>query len=374
LKKCENTLVFHVYRDRTLKQTRLRKPKGSNVSNSNSIQIGRGIKFRLHDETALAKVRSWIVNGDGKTILANEENTSNPYIFAARPLSPGFDGTPVYPKLQEYHADYSKRDDNRMMPVRYLRNSQNKKVSIDSLTLEKLKDLKKNEINDWFKSEVSQKGLETIQKEGFFIRMNKWRKVTDKKSPPEIREIMKAFQNPNRPYKAKMYYQNEGNYLLALYKHKAEKKELREILIIPYWEIQSRRISDLLPNSLSDKKGNQYLLSSNEHGKQIYQMNKRVLLYQESPNEIWDNPFDANLQNRLYCITGINSDSRLTLLSHRSTGFIRLDNKLERIKFKDGKYEENEPITYRRIRSSMINALIEGIDFRLTYDGKLIKL
>lgn len=374
LEKCENTLVFHVYRDRTLKQTRKRKTNGRKGSNSNGIQIGRGIKFRLHDETALAKVRSWIKNEEGKTILANEKNTLNPYIFAARPLSPGFEGTPVYPRLQEYHSTFSKREDNRMMPVRYLRNFQDKKVSISSLTIEKLKDLKKNEINDWFKSEVSQKGLETVQNEGFFIRMNKWRKVTDKKSPPEIREVMKAFQNPNRPHKAKMYYQNEGNYLLALYKHKGEKKELREILIIPYWEIQSRRLNDLLPNSLTDKKGNQYLLSSDEHGKQIYQLNKRVLLYQESPNEIWENPYPENLSKRLFIITGINSDTRMNFLIHYSTGFEKEENIIKKLELKGGKssIDINPPL--QRISSSKINALIEGIDFRITYDGKLIKL
>lgn len=357
--QCENTLVFHVYRDRTMKQTR----KKSN----NTIQVGKGIKVRLHDETALAKVRAWIIDGNGRMVLANEKNSPNPEIFASRPLGPGFDGSPVYPKLQEYQKQYSKNEDNRLMPVKYLRNIHGKKIPIKSLTPDTLNELKKNEINLWFLEEVKEKSLDQIKQDGFFIKMIKWRKIIKGESKPEIRNVMKAFHNQRLSYKNKMYYVNEGNYLLAIYKHRKDDKESRELIILPYWQIEPKSIIQLIPSSITDKKGNIYLLSNEDHGSQIYQLNKRVLLYENSPAEIWENPFSDNLTKRLYLTTGINSDTRMNFLIHNSS-------KHNDLELKDGKFIYDNITPFRRIRSSMVNALIEGIDFRLTYDGKLIKL
>jgi hypothetical protein len=307
-------------------------------------------------------------------ILANDKNSPNPEVFASRPLGPGFDGSPVYPKLKEYHDQYSKNEDNRMMPVKYLRNTQNKKIPIQSLTHDSLKDLKNNEINQWFLEEIKEKGLEQVKQNGFFIKMIKWRKIVKGESKPEIRNVMAAFHNSRLSYKNKMYYVNEGNYLLAIYKYRKEEKESRELIILAYWQIQPKRISELIPESLTDKKGNKFFLKTEDHGPQIFQLNKRVLLFEKTPVEIWEKPYSENLTRRLYLITGINSDTRMNFLIHNSTGYGNAANKSEKLVLRGGEYSHENIFPFHRISSSKVNALIEGIDFRLTYDGKLIKL
>jgi hypothetical protein len=383
-RRCENTLVFHVYRDRTLKQTKLKKQR--NFSKDS------GIKLQLHKETALGNVRSWKYNENGNISWDKKDSGEFNRVFTTRKALGDTEekGKPVFKKLETYAKDrpeeLKKGGQMRIMPVYFLWTKNGKRIRISELKKEHLDTLRNNEINSWFLDEVKQLGLDTIQRNGFFIPVKKMRIIKNTTKPLMVRMHPKAFNNNSQPEKSPIYYENTGNFGLLIYKNHSGKKENRTFTIVSNLSAKSLGNKVVIETTL-EKNSLTFDLDRGNKGPRVLQIGKRVLLYEQNENEIWDNLSNENISKRLYKIKGlsyarIKSGSKIfdygytDLLIHNSTGKIKKENGIigDVIQEK-GLFFNNDPVIYNRCLSHIqLNALIENIDFRITYDGNIVML
>ena len=114
--------------------------------------------------------------------------------------------------------------------------------------------------------------------------------------------------------------------------------------------------------------------------KAILKIGTMVLLYENSPDEIWELE-DADIKKRLYKVIGL-SNQRIVRPSGKIDEYatIVLRNNQEArqasdLKTLDGVFTSDEEYKpQRKLNHNQFNALIEGIDFKLTTLGKLTKL
>jgi CRISPR-associated endonuclease Csn1 len=363
-KLCESTLINHVFRDRTFVQTK-RKLKKKGSEEPQRFQTGKGIKAQLHNETALGRVQAPQVGGLPKTVFTKREN-----IEKAK--------KPVFGKISEYVAQNKeaiKRGDFRMMPVYRLQTQNGQKISIDQLTTSQLKRLKDNDLNRFFLKDVQSKGLEKVQQDGFFTPLRKARIDTNTTNPIPVRKITEAFQNSGDEARHHMYYENAQNYALALYRNTDGKKEKRIYRVISYFELAAIGSSHNFPETVMEK-GLEYFLETGFSGQQVFQIGKSVLLFENSVDEIWNDLSPTNLRHRLHKVDGIWNDGRITFLIHNESAIIQSpDGSARKGRPKGGtwKNDAENPI-FLQVSKSNINAIIEGIDFKLEYDSTITRI
>jgi CRISPR-associated endonuclease Csn1 len=382
--RCEQTLVFHVYRDRTLKQTKLKNT--SNYSPQN------GIKLQLHKETPLGIVRAWKYNDQNELKWDRDELGDFNKVFTNRKSLGDTEekGKPVFRKLESYAKnkpdELKKGGSQRILPAYSLWTKQGKKIRISDLTEKDLEKIKDNDINNWFLDEVNQFGLDTIKKNGFYIPIKRMRIIKSVIKPLKVRDVSSAFHNSDNPDKHSMYYENSGNYGLLIYKNNSNKKELRLFKMIS--NFKSKEIIQLIQNELIiEDNTRMFELDHGVKKAKVLSIGKRILLFEKSDEEIWDNMSPENISKRLYKIKGLSvSRPKINgkyydyaysdLLIHNSTGKVKSDNnKIADVVQEKGVFLNSDPFIANRCLSHLqINALIEGIDFRLTYDGALIKI
>jgi CRISPR-associated endonuclease Csn1 len=119
----------------------------------------------------------------------------------------------------------------------------------------------------------------------------------------------------------------------------------------------------------------------------VFHKGQRILLYEKSPDEIWENDSPENLYPRLYVVDGISIQRQkqksgkidnygvLILRIHNSTGKKSLNNNvIEDIKIVNQPFRLTDHTPRLKLLHGQVNALVEGIDFVLSYDGKLEQL
>lgn len=397
---CDRTLVYHVTRDRLHVQTKL---KFWDRNGNKRFQQGHGVKASLHKDTALGNVRTW-EHKNGETVWKRNPDGSFDRVFATRKdvIDPTTKATarPHFPPMEEYIAarksEYKAGAAMRVLPVLRLRMKDGKRRRIIDLTEPDLHQLKDNDLNRHFLNELHRLGgLDEIKEEGFFLPVKKVRVAKAVTQPPKVRSYPTAFQSPNRSHKHAICYENEENYAIGVYSNFEGKKELRKyILLSPLDTV--RTTANLLFESPINFDGKEYHIEGRGLGPRILRKGVRVLLFVNHPDEIWGNP---ELQcKRLYTVKGIDDDG-IKLYFHSearpTTDVIRHMNEVvdrqnlaAGVLDKSGKVKESKLSTpkggdvidrfiefpYVKFKASNFNALIEGIDFELSYDGRLTKL
>ncbi len=100
--------------------------------------------------------------------------------------------------------------------------------------------------------------------------------------------------------------------------------------------------------------------------KSILKIGKLVVLWEKSPDEVWDLN-QSEVRKRVFKITSFESDGRIQMRFHQQA---KPDKEL--VKASEMNFlESNEKL---RISVSKFNALVEGVDFKLSPLGKITKI
>ncbi|MBK9451999.1 MAG: hypothetical protein IPN95_21785 [Bacteroidetes bacterium] len=195
---CDQTLVYHVYRDRLNVQSKFKyRDRNGHVH----YKTGQGVKAPLHKETALGNVRSW-EQKDGETVWKRNDEGGFERIYATRKdvvdKSTKAIAKPHFPLMVDYISarkdEYKAGGNQRVLPVYKLRLKDGKRARILGLTEADLENLKENDLNAHFLNEVAASSLEEVQANGFFLPVKKVRVATRASEPPMVRQVQKAFQ------------------------------------------------------------------------------------------------------------------------------------------------------------------------------------
>ncbi len=176
-------------------------------------------------------------------------------------------------------------------------------------------------------------------------------------------------------YKRQYHVDNDRNYLMVIYIGKDKKgKENRDCEVVSNLEAAKffKRSND---RSTVD---NQMVPIYSPNGYELaytLKIGTMVLLYENTPEEVWEQD-QAGLQKRLYKVTGI---STLTINKYKYGTLVLTHHQEARpatdIKEKNGKYISGEEIRPRiRMLHTQINALVEGVDFRINDIGEITRL
>jgi|GEM_PF-3551423 len=378
---CDNTLVYHVHRDNTLRPSKfaIRNRSGKIIG----YKQGKGIKAPLHMETALANVRTWEEKSDGSLKWKRGEEGSFITTFATRKeMVPGT--KTIFPKLKQYaderKSEFEKEGKREILPVLRLRMKDGKRIELKRMTEADLPNLKPNDLNAHFLDAVAKEGLAALKNDGFFLPVYKARIPKRVQTPPKIRNVPVAFQHPERSHKHSVHYENDSNYAMAIYRSHQGKKEKRTFLVQPYLGLNPENAKHPFPLTLHEK-GIDYDLAGPTGGMQVFRMGQRVLLYENTPEEIWNDTSPGNLGKRLYKTVGIFNKSesfpygRQTFQKHDETGFEKLaSGEINRIDAKSAAFRSDDSnIPVRVLLHTQINALVEGIDFRMNHLGEIEK-
>lgn len=170
-------------------------------------------------------------------------------------------------------------------------------------------------------------------------------------------------------YKQTVHVWNDSNYMIAIYEGQDSngrlKREFEEVKNIDaamyYRKSNDRRFTGdgIIP--IRSASGYQLLCR--------LQIGTMVLLYENSPEEIWELD-KSSLQKRLYKVTGMSlADGRMVLTHHQEC---RLSSE---VKQKDGAFQVNEEFRPKiRISMNHFKALVKGTDFKLNDLGEIKRL
>lgn len=180
--------------------------------------------------------------------------------------------------------------------------------------------------------------------------------------------------SPKR-YKQQYHVMNDRNYMLAIYIGRDKKgKEKRDFELINNLQASTffKRSTD---KELIDKRITP--LSSIHDYPLAYtlKIGTMVILYEDTPEEIWDGGI-SEIDKRLYKVTGLSSMriseytyGTITLLHHQEA------RQSKDIKAKNGAYKQKELLRPAIVMlHSQINALIEGVDFKINELGEIKRL
>ncbi len=229
----------------------------------------------------------------------------------------------------------------------------------------------------------------TIREKGFkeamagTIWMNEEKQIPIKKVrcyTPSVTKPLNIRQQRDvspKEYKQQYHVTNDNNYLLALYIGKDKKgKEKREFEIInmlqtaQYFRTSNDKVAV----------GNNIVPIKSEHDYPfVYSLKigTMVLLYEKSPNEVWDASIVDN-NKRLYKVVGLsamrmkgrNVDYATIKLKHHEEA--RLSTEL---KSKNGAFKQGEELRPSIIMlHTQLNALVQGYDFEINELGEIKRL
>lgn len=260
---------------------------------------------------------------------------------------------------------------------------------IDSLSVGDIKNVVDDAVREKIQTAINEKGIKQALSEP--IWMNEEKQIPIKK----VRCYTPTVTNPihlkkhrdvsNHEYKQSYHVTNDGNYLMAIYEGKDDKGKIkRDFEIVnnlkagEYFKqsVQDTlkaqgidRLEGLIPSSKIVKKIEAPL-------KQIIKTGTLVILWEETPEEIWDLDM-AEIKKRLYKVVGLTIQS---IQSKYNFGIIVMRHHQEasaaaELKVQDGAFLNDEQYkAQRKLNHNQFNALVEGYDFKINVLGQIEKI
>lgn len=260
--------------------------------------------------------------------------------------------------------------------VRYV-----KRINLTSMKESDVKNIVDDVVRGIIETAINEKGFKEAMSST--IWMNEEKQIPIKKVrcyTPSVTKPLNIRQQRDvspKEYKQQYHVTNDSNYLLALYIGKDKRgKEKREFELINMLQTaQYFRTSN-------DKVvvGNNIVPIKSEHDYPLaysLKIGTMVLLYEKSPNEVWDASIVDN-NKRLYKVVGLsamrmkgrNVDYATIKLKHHEEA--RLSTEL---KSKNGAFKQGEELRPSIIMlHTQLNALVQGCDFEINELGEIKRL
>ena len=173
-----------------------------------------------------------------------------------------------------------------------------------------------------------------------------------------------------KEYKQKYHVVNDGNYIMGVYigtsKRGVTKRSFEFVSNFEAAEyFKSSTNKEILGYSIVPQKSKEgYPLAFK------LKIGSIVLLYANSPEEIWEDLSSLNLVNRLYKIVALDKTNQRVVL--RNVQEARPAKELET---QFGVYKASDDyIPERVLRVSQLNMLVEGFDFKMSESGTILRL
>lgn len=260
--------------------------------------------------------------------------------------------------------------------VRYV-----KRINLASMKENDVKNIVDDTVRGIIETAINEKGFKEAMSST--IWMNEEKQIPIKKVrcyTPSVTKPLNIRQQrdvSSKEYKQQYHVTNDSNYLLALYIGKDKKgKEKREFEIInmlqtaQYFKTSNDKVA-VGKNIVPLKSEHDYPFAYS------LKIGTMVLLYEKSPNEIWDASLMDN-NKRLYKVVGLsamrmkgrNVDYATIKLKHHEEA--RLSTEL---KAKNGAFKQGEELRPSIIMlHTQLNALVQGYDFEINELGEIKRL
>jgi len=249
-----------------------------------------------------------------------------------------------------------------------------------------------NIVDDRLQQLAHETGAKTIHEQGYFeIPPSEQRKKKDIHALPTKVYKVKIFadevQNPlqikrhrdiKHEHKQWYYAQTDGNYLMSFYDN-GKQKDFELVNTYDLAKLAGMGQGHYpLYKEKTIKNQIVQIPISRRNGKDIVLMrDTKVLLFENSPEEIFCDPSPNNLFDRLFKVQGL-SIQRLKQPSGKvyEYGTIQLMHHMEAqrlsdLKIQDGEYRFMDGKKYRKMNHNQFRGLIEGIDFIITREGNI---
>ena len=256
-----------------------------------------------------------------------------------------------------------------------------KRINLASMKVNDVKNIVDDTVRGIIEAAINEKGFKEAMSST--IWMNEEKQIPIKKVrcyTPSVTKPLNIRQQrdvSSKEYKQQYHVTNDSNYLLALYIGKDKKgKEKREFEIInmlqtaQYFKTSNDKVA-VGKNIVPLKSEHDYPFAYS------LKIGTMVLLYEKSPNEIWDASLMDN-NKRLYKVVGLsamrmkgrNVDYATIKLKHHEEA--RLSTEL---KAKNGAFKQGEELRPSIIMlHTQLNALVQGYDFEINELGKIKRL
>ena len=256
-----------------------------------------------------------------------------------------------------------------------------KRINLASMKENDVKNIVDDTVRGIIETAINEKGFKEAMSST--IWMNEEKQIPIKKVrcyTPSVTKPLNIRQQrdvSSKEYKQQYHVTNDSNYLLALYIGKDKKgKEKREFEIInmlqtaQYFKTSNDKVA-VGKNIVPLKSEHDYPFAYS------LKIGTMVLLYEKSPNEIWDASLMDN-NKRLYKVVGLsamrmkgrNVDYATIKLKHHEEA--RLSTEL---KAKNGAFKQGEELRPSIIMlHTQLNALVQGYDFEINELGKIKRL
>lgn len=256
-----------------------------------------------------------------------------------------------------------------------------KRINLASMKENDVKNIVDDTVRGIIEAAINEKGFKEAMSST--IWMNEEKQIPIKKVrcyTPSVTKPLNIRQQrdvSSKEYKQQYHVTNDSNYLLALYIGKDKKgKEKREFEIInmlqtaQYFKTSNDKVA-VGKNIVPLKSKHDYPFAYS------LKIGTMVLLYEKSPNEIWDASLMDN-NKRLYKVVGLsamrmkgrNVDYATIKLKHHEEA--RLSTEL---KAKNGAFKQGEELRPSIIMlHTQLNALVQGYDFEINELGKIKRL
>lgn len=260
--------------------------------------------------------------------------------------------------------------------VRYV-----KRINLISMKESDVKNIVDDVVRGIIETAINEKGFKEAMSST--IWMNEEKQIPIKKVrcyTPSVTKPLNIRQQRDvspKEYKQQYHVTNDSNYLLALYIGKDKRgKEKREFELInmlqtaQYFRTSNDKVAV----------GNNIVPIKSEHDYPLaysLKIGTMVLLYEKSPNEVWDASIVDN-NKRLYKVVGLsamrmkgrNVDYATIKLKHHEEA--RLSTEL---KSKNGAFKQGEELRPSIIMlHTQLNALVQGCDFEINELGEIKRL
>lgn len=260
--------------------------------------------------------------------------------------------------------------------VRYV-----KRINLTSMKESDVKNIVDDVVRGIIETAINEKGFKEAMSST--IWMNEEKQIPIKKVrcyTPSVAKPLNIRQQRDvspKEYKQQYHVTNDSNYLLALYIGKDKRgKEKREFELInmlqtaQYFRTSNDKVAV----------GNNIVPIKSEHDYPLaysLKIGTMVLLYEKSPNEVWDASIVDN-NKRLYKVVGLsamrmkgrNVDYATIKLKHHEEA--RLSTEL---KSKNGAFKQGEELRPSIIMlHTQLNALVQGCDFEINELGEIKRL
>lgn len=260
--------------------------------------------------------------------------------------------------------------------VRYV-----KRINLASMKENDVKNIVDDTVRGIIEAAINEKGFKEAMSST--IWMNEEKQIPIKKVrcyAPSVTKPLNIRQQrdvSSKEYKQQYHVTNDSNYLLALYIGKDKKgKEKREFEIInmlqtaQYFKTSNDKVA-VGKNIVPLKSEHDYPFAYS------LKIGTMVLLYEKSPNEVWDASLMDN-NKRLYKVVGLsamrmkgrNVDYATIKLKHHEEARLSTELKAKNGAFKQG--EEFRPAII--MLHTQLNALVQGYDFEINELGKIKRL